>query len=197
MYSVYSELINHIKILERGQVIVVKCNFVRERQAINRFAVSLGFKTSNFSSGEWKENYTFYDTNINKYNKFSTVPWIKCPDYQYDYYTLAEKEKEEGELGYTIFYDYSGRIDNLEKYINDQYIIDLEYNSVIIYHSGLRLSNVYENEFRRIRNGVRKRIINNYEKDKGITVRGNKEEMDIINNIHEPGITIKSGIKFI
>jgi hypothetical protein len=173
--------------IKDDNILIVKCNNVNERSAVNRLAHHMGYSTIAINSGKWRENFTFCQKNIRKCQSFNTMEWNHDDGDDHDYYSYYYYYHNNNSFDDVQVVYYYSKDERLEEFIECINIVDLDYNAVAIYPNYMKMKYIAFDEFVSRKDKVRKY---NYKKEKGQLIITNEQEINIINNIYQPDLSM-------
>jgi hypothetical protein len=178
--SLHERIILELSNITDDKVLIIGCNTIDERSAINRMAYYRGYSTKAINYEKRTENFIYYDKN--EYQFSSGVYWSH-PNEHIRTSTFGKEDY----FGSFIIY-HNDKDDRLEYLSSEDKIVNLDYNAVVIYPNYMKLTYKHLNDFR-----LRKNIVSNYGKKshnlrkiKGVNIITKMEEIYYINNISYP-----------
>lgn len=175
--SFHDKIIASLNKITEDQVLIVGCNNINERSAVNRLAYYRGCSTKPINYDGRIENYIYCDENGYRY--FAEMDWEHEDRDDYDYYNIHDNEGDQAE---TIIYYYNSR-ERHNDFIDDENIIGLNYNAVVIYPNYMKVEYKDNDEFLLRKRQVTRRGIRRI---KGKEIKTDEKERKVINKIYDP-----------
>lgn len=158
-----------------SRLLVVCCNTIDERSAVNRQANHASLCSKAISYGGFRENYVFRLKG--RLLCTAHVPWRNNEREDFEYYH-HDYNSDESAIFY--YWDAFDREDDMEY---DARVCNLDYNAVVIYPKTLRLVYAGRDAFLRKKRAVTR---HHTRRVKGSLITTLAQETAIINAIHEP-----------
>lgn len=156
-----------------SRFLVVRCNGIDERSAVNRMAYHANLCTMAINFRDFRENY-IYKLN-GRLICAAVLPWMHNDQEDFDYYD------DDFEDGCVLYYDCPHEREDAVKW--DQRVSDLDYNAVVIYPKNVRLQYGARDEFLRKKKQVTR---HHTRRNKGSPINTIERETSVINAIYSP-----------
>lgn len=169
----HDKILQLLPLVTEDNVLIIGCNDINERSAINRLAYLRNYSTKAVSITDRKDNYIYNDGT--GYFYFTKVEWNHDDRDDYDYHNTDSGD------GLIYCWDQTERREDM---MLDDNVIGLDYNAIVIYPAHLKNLEYCKND----KFLARKQKVTrpNRKKIKGIEVTTDEQEIDIINSIYNP-----------